>query len=413
MGQQVTEAVDSLLLSVHVPDRYQSAVQKAVGMFRACLAAPEDKRGIEMRALKDFMVSLDMDLVEPGQEGESPDPNPGRDMVSLARSDEAWLDERALLRFQLRTSYYTAVVAHYSGRAPSDTMKALVSELSALEDEVQKLIINEKARLAEHWTSVPLKDILAAREEQKDHLEHMVAKYSLGRYTSDDSANVHSNALPLLKLLVTSGRDAEFHRLISWSIVRQLAGFGRDTDHFSLLPSLNIWYKCVLTVSLVMEAPLMGVYLLQGVNIDASGLYHPWLTFWSRMKHRSSIDCIQLHHSKVSKVDTLNSYSSENLADFLGSLVSHAAFSSLPERLRRVTVPGDSALNLTSEQLYFVSRCVIWCTSVGTVWRDHDDGSHAPYRARCNVPAMNMPSFGEAFNCAPGTKMNPVDKCVF
>ncbi|KAL3229356.1 hypothetical protein MRX96_023664 [Rhipicephalus microplus] len=133
----------------------------------------------------------------------------------------------------------------------------------------------------------------------------------------------------------------------------------------------------------------------QGVNVDAGGLVQHWLTQWSR----------------VSKTDNVNHHSSENLADFVGALVSHAAFSSLPERLRRVTVPGDSTLNLTCEQLYFVSRCIIWCTRTG--WQDYNEGSHAAERARCNVPAMNMPSFGEAFNCPPGSRMNPVDKCVF
>ncbi|KAH8023815.1 hypothetical protein HPB51_018034 [Rhipicephalus microplus] len=152
-------------------------------------------------------------------------------------------------------------------------------------------------------------------------------------------------------------------------------------------------------------------YDAQGVNVDAGGLVHHWLTQWSRVRHTRLMQCIQRYHAKVSKTDNLNHHSSENLADFVGALVPHVAFSSLPERLRRVTVPGDSTLNLTSEQLYFVSRCIIGCTRTG--WQDYDEGSHAAERARRNVPAMNMHSFGEAFNCPPGSRMNPVDKCAF
>ncbi|XP_037518047.2 neprilysin-3 [Rhipicephalus sanguineus] len=600
MGQRVTAAADHLLPSVDVPDRSQTAVQKAVGMFRACLAAPVDNRRVEMHALKDFMVSLDIDLLAE----ESSDPNPGRDVVrlsleyglpafvefrvnryqiprgkpllevALANSDDAWFAERVLLRSNVTASYYSAAIAHYSGRAPSKSTKALVSQLSALEDEVQTFMIKEKERLDEHWTFLSVRNILDPAEEQKkDEFERIIKEYSRGRYTDDDGVYVNSNAHALLKLLVTSGREAEFHRLVSWSIVRQLAGFGRSSETFSLMPSLRIWYKCVVKVSQVMEAPLMGVYLLQavpedylaevdsifsrlkkfyetqlrhsswldslslqyaltklramrmanglphdmrnardmdarfaefpespsggsfwrawlsaarivnrlgvisnsssdivftsgsgvayygtvlnevfvpagmigkpvfykqgpaahnygvigmiiahemthgydaqGVNIDAGGLWRHWLTQWSRWKHRSVMHCLQLSHAKVSKTDNLDRHSSENLADFVGSLVSHAAFSSLPDRLRRITVPGNSALNLTSEQLYFVSRCVIWCTRIETRYQDYNEGSHAAYRARCNVPAMNMPSFGEAFNCPPGSQMNPVDKCVF
>ncbi|KAH7944893.1 hypothetical protein HPB49_001599 [Dermacentor silvarum] len=114
----------------------------------------------------------------------------------------------------------------------------------------------------------------------------------------------------------------------------------------------------------------------------------------------------------MSKTDNHDRQASENLADFAGALVSHAAFNALPERQRHLTVPGrGSALNLTGEQLYFVSRCVIWCTD--NFLRDYSGTNHAAYRARCNVPAMNTPGFGEAFNCAPGSRMNPVDKCIF
>ncbi|KAH7951343.1 hypothetical protein HPB52_008016 [Rhipicephalus sanguineus] len=515
MGQRVTAAADHLLPSVDVPDRSQTAVQKAVGMFRACLAAPVDNRRVEMHALKDFMVSLDIDLLAE----ESSDPNPGRDVVrlsleyglpafvefrvnryqiprgkpllevALANSDDAWFAERVLLRSNVTASYYSAAIAHYSGRAPSKSTKALVSQLSALEDEVQTFMIKEKERLDEHWTFLSVRNILDPAEEQKkDEFERIIKEYSRGRYTDDDGVYVNSNAHALLKLLVTSGREAEFHRLVSWSIVRQLAGFGRSSETFSLMPSLRIWYKCVVKVSQLRHSSWLDSLSLQYALTKlramrmANGLPHDMRnardmdarfaefpespsggSFWrawlsaARIVNRlgvisnSSSDIVFTSGSgvayygtvlnevfvpagmigkpvfykqgpaahnygvigMVSKTDNLDRHSSENLADFVGSLVSHAAFSSLPDRLRRITVPGNSALNLTSEQLYFVSRCVIWCTRIETRYQDYNEGSHAAYRARCNVPAMNMPSFGEAFNCPPGSQMNPVDKCVF
>nr|XP_037279780.1 neprilysin-3-like [Rhipicephalus microplus] len=414
--------------------------------------------------------------------------------LALAESDEVWFTERAFLKASVKASYYRALIAHYSGRGPSGRVKALVSQLSALEDE--------------------------------DEFERIIDKYSLGRYTSDDGVYVNPDAHALLKLLVTQGREAEFHRLVSWSIVRQLAGFGRSSETFGVLSGNAVWYKCLMKVSQVMEAPLMGVHLLKGTFTSrarglpsgsgphllaaqdvlrasaeeqlvarravkfaldklhamrlANGFPHglrnaremdaryaefpespSGASFWrawlsaARIVSRlavtsnSSSDIVFTAGSgaafygvlltevfvpanviggpvfykhgpaahnygvigMVSKTDNLNHHSSENLADFVGALVPHVAFSSLPERLRRVTVPGDSTLNLTSEQLYFVSRCIIGCTRTG--WQDYDEGSHAAERARRNVPAMNMHSFGEAFNCPPGSRMNPVDKCAF
>ncbi|KAL1471475.1 hypothetical protein MTO96_023627 [Rhipicephalus appendiculatus] len=214
MGERVRAAVDYLLPTVVVPDQSQTAVQKAVGMFRACLAAPEDNGQVEMRAVRDFMVSLDMDLLAE----ETSDPNPGRDTVrlslecglhafvqfkvALATSDEEWFAERALLKISAKASYYSALIAHYSGRALSGSTKALVSQLSALEDEVQTFMTKEKGRMDEHWTFISVRNILDPAQEQKeDEFERIIKEYSLGRYNGDDGVYVNSNAHALLKLL--------------------------------------------------------------------------------------------------------------------------------------------------------------------------------------------------------------------
>ncbi|KAL3229355.1 hypothetical protein MRX96_023663 [Rhipicephalus microplus] len=266
MGERVVAAVNSLLLSVYVPDRSQTAVQKAVGMFRACLAAPEDNRRVEMRALKDFMVTLDMDLLAE----ESSDPNPGRDIVrlSLEYGLHAFVEFR-VNRFQMPRGnrYSRALIAHYSGRASSGRVKALVSQLSALEDE--------------------------------DEFERIIDKYSLGRYTSDDGVYVDPDARALLKLLVTQGREAELHRLVSWSIVRQLAGFGRSSETFGVLSGNAVWYKCLTKVSQVMEAPLMGVHLLKAVPEDylaeVDRIYSRLKTSYERQLRSSSwLDVLSL-----------------------------------------------------------------------------------------------------------------------
>lgn len=96
---------------------------------------------------------------------------------------------------------------------------------------------------------------------------------------------------------------------------------------------------------------------------------------------------------------------SENLADLVGTKVAYAAFKALPERFRRVKLVG---FNVSSERLFFINHCVRACAQHSKPGR-----RYAPFRSRCIVPLMNMPEFSRAFGCAPGTPMNPREKCTF
>lgn len=96
---------------------------------------------------------------------------------------------------------------------------------------------------------------------------------------------------------------------------------------------------------------------------------------------------------------------SENLADFAGCAIAHAAYASLPARQRKLTLPG---LNLTAEHLFFVGHCAKWCENMRQT-----AARYAPGRSRCIVPLMNMVEFSDVFGCAPGTPMNPPKKCAF
>ncbi|KAH7956174.1 hypothetical protein HPB52_006655 [Rhipicephalus sanguineus] len=100
--------------------------------------------------------------------------------------------------------------------------------------------------------------------------------------------------------------------------------------------------------------------------------------------------------------DTLDS---ENLADFVGTLTAYAAFASLPPPERDIELSG---LNMTAEQIFFISRCVQWCEQEPLI-----GDRYAPSRSRCLVPLMNMPQFSAAFACPSGTPMNPRKKCTF
>ncbi|KAH7966123.1 hypothetical protein HPB49_013903 [Dermacentor silvarum] len=100
--------------------------------------------------------------------------------------------------------------------------------------------------------------------------------------------------------------------------------------------------------------------------------------------------------------DTLDS---ENIADFVGTVVAHSAFSSLEPSKRDTIVQG---VGMTANQLFFISYCAKFCEL------DYYPGDHyAPGRSRCIVPLMNMNEFSDAFHCKKGSHMNPPKKCTF
>ncbi|XP_077524161.1 membrane metallo-endopeptidase-like 1 [Amblyomma americanum] len=99
----------------------------------------------------------------------------------------------------------------------------------------------------------------------------------------------------------------------------------------------------------------------------------------------------------------------EGLVDCMGVQLAYAAYRSLPDAERRETLPG---VDLTAEQIFFVSHCLKWCSSVpGT--RRAPGGLYWHSRSRCIVPLRNMAQFSEAFSCKRGDPMNPVKKCSF
>ncbi|XP_068754462.1 endothelin-converting enzyme 1-like isoform X2 [Montipora capricornis] len=72
-------------------------------------------------------------------------------------------------------------------------------------------------------------------------------------------------------------------------------------------------------------------------------------------------------------------------------------------------LPG---MNLTNEQIFFISFARNWCEVFSSRGKEillASEHSPGPWRARGSV--MNFPEFAKAFNCRPGSPMNPADRC--
>jgi len=100
----------------------------------------------------------------------------------------------------------------------------------------------------------------------------------------------------------------------------------------------------------------------------------------------------------------------ENIADLGGLKGSYNAYKSWE---KRHGVPEPLVEGLTDNQLFFVAAAQTWCSkSTPEIERMMVTvNPHSAERFRVIGPLSNFPAFAEAFSCAPGTPMNPVDKC--
>ncbi|XP_070389839.1 neprilysin-1-like isoform X2 [Dermacentor albipictus] len=163
-------------------------------------------------------------------------------------------------------------------------------------------------------------------------------------------------------------------------------------------------------IGAVIGHEIMHGYDVEGITFDASGTQRHWATPEFLANYTEKALCLRESHKAAKKMkarqavldDTLDS---ENLNDFVGAAIAHAAYASLPALQRNLKLPG---LNLTAEHLFFVGHCAKWCEN----WYMRS-ARYAPGRSRCIVPLSNMVEFSDAFGCAPGTPMNPPKKCVF
>ncbi|XP_038212652.1 endothelin-converting enzyme homolog [Zerene cesonia] len=102
----------------------------------------------------------------------------------------------------------------------------------------------------------------------------------------------------------------------------------------------------------------------------------------------------------------------ENIADNGGV---KEAFVALKEHLRRVgpepKLPGFE--HFSSEQLFFMSYGNLWCgVSTPEALKSDLEDEHAPQHLRARGALQNYDQFARAFQCPPGSMMNPSKRCV-
>ncbi|XP_040068887.1 neprilysin-1-like [Ixodes scapularis] len=151
-----------------------------------------------------------------------------------------------------------------------------------------------------------------------------------------------------------------------------------------------------------------------GNQFDGDGQLRNWWTESAEEEFVKRAQCFIDQYSNVTVKEvnlTLNGINTqgENIADNSGLRAAYLALKKFNDTDE--VLPG---LNLTGDQLFFVSNAMVWCNNIreGTLRYDVQYDPHSPAKYRVNLPMGNSPDFLRVFSCSPNSTMNITDKCT-
>ncbi|HTN82040.1 MAG TPA: M13 family metallopeptidase [Sorangium sp.] len=152
----------------------------------------------------------------------------------------------------------------------------------------------------------------------------------------------------------------------------------------------------------------------EGSQFDAKGNLEDW---WSKdvgAAFRTKTGCVDAQYSAYEALPGLKLNGKltlgENIADLGGLKLAFMAYRAMRKGAAEQTVAGG----FTEDQQFFLAHGQAWCGKM----RDEalrlmvQVNPHSPPHFRVNGPLANLPEFGEAFKCAPGTPMRPTNTCT-
>ncbi len=151
-----------------------------------------------------------------------------------------------------------------------------------------------------------------------------------------------------------------------------------------------------------------------GAEYDAEGRLANWWQPADRAHFHAQTQCLAAQFSTFEALPGafVNGAltNGENIADAGGVKLAFAAYRAL--RADATTV--QRAEGFTEDQQFFIAMGQIWCMQdrPEETRRRLTNDPHAPPRLRVLGALRNFRAFAEAFQCAPGTPMNPPDICT-
>ncbi|XP_030633645.1 membrane metallo-endopeptidase-like 1 isoform X2 [Chanos chanos] len=154
-----------------------------------------------------------------------------------------------------------------------------------------------------------------------------------------------------------------------------------------------------------------------GRNFDKDGNMHNWWSNYSAEHFKDQSQCMVQQYGKynwklaggqnVSGISTLG----ENIADNGGVRQAYKAYMKWVEREgEEPRLPG---LDMDHTQLFFLNFAQVWCGACRPEYaiQSIKTDTHSPLEYRVLGSLQNFEAFSEAFQCEPGTPMNPEVKC--
>ncbi|XP_065301647.1 membrane metallo-endopeptidase-like 1 isoform X2 [Dermacentor albipictus] len=157
----------------------------------------------------------------------------------------------------------------------------------------------------------------------------------------------------------------------------------------------------------ILATELLGLLYIYN-NGTMKSATDPYSKMWNQQArhHFESITRCLLHQEKEHAPFSRHLWTREapkvSLINHIATWLSYKAYQSSAASAKHRWTPAY--LQLTSEQLFFVSHCVPWCS---------DKKEDLAARQRCVQPLLNMPEFAEAFRCGSNDRMFSSSKCPF
>jgi predicted metalloendopeptidase len=152
----------------------------------------------------------------------------------------------------------------------------------------------------------------------------------------------------------------------------------------------------------------------EGSQFDGKGNLRDWWTKETKEKFEAATKCVQDQYGQYEAVPGVKLNGAltlgENIADIGGVKLGFAALrawqSAHPDEHR--AVEGQ-----TDERIFFLAYAQGWCSKETPQFLEMlaRTNPHSPARWRVNGPMADVPAFGEAYQCRPGTPMNPGKVC--